>query len=66
MMLLDLRPICRTMREQKVTDYLSERGAVAQLIERYIRIVEVEGLSPFGSTNEYDTKPTFRLSEEQK
>ena len=26
-------------------------GAVAQLIERYIRIVEVEGLNPFSSTN---------------
>ena len=28
------------------------RGAVAQLIERYIRIVEVEGLSPFSSTTQ--------------
>ena len=35
-------------------------GAVAQLIERYIRIVEAEGLSPFSSTIR-DLLQTFRL-----
>lgn len=29
-----------------------KRGVVAQLIERYVRIVEVVGLSPISSTNE--------------
>ena len=41
------------LRENKSKCILEEEGAVAQLIERRIRIAEARGLNPLSSTKDF-------------
>ncbi len=56
----------KTLRDRSFSHYFHPSGAVAQLIERCIRIAEVRGLNPLSSTNHCMFDELQKLGDEQE